>query len=98
MRTAHCFEINPILLFLQLISNHPFARDSFSHPSGSSLRVFYLKASPDPSRRQAGPENVQCRSVFIQFQRVVVRQPRLTSNPFLTHGTVESPLKVVAAA
>ena len=38
----------------------------------------------------AGPENVQCRAVFIQFSRTLVPQSRWTeSNPWLTHGTVE---------
>jgi hypothetical protein len=46
----------------------------------------------------AGPENVQCRSVFIQFKRALVHQPRcqvLASNTCLTHGTVESPAKLL---
>jgi hypothetical protein len=45
----------------------------------------------------AGPENIQCRSVFIQLIRVLVSSFSShqvpTSNPFLTHGTVESPAK-----
>lgn len=52
-------------------------------------------------RAQSGvtpdPENVQCRAVFIQYQRAVVPQAATTlprSNPFPTHGTVESPAKL----
>jgi hypothetical protein len=46
----------------------------------------------------AGPENVQCRSVFIQFKElwfVSPGRPAPASNPFLTHGTVESPAKLL---
>jgi hypothetical protein len=47
----------------------------------------------------AGPENVQCRSVFIQLIRAVVSPAPvarpLAANPFLTHGTVESPAKLL---
>jgi hypothetical protein len=46
----------------------------------------------------AGPENVQCRSVFIQLIRALVPPAPFiqapAANPFLTHGTVESPAKV----
>ena len=46
----------------------------------------------------ASPENVQCRSVFIHILRVLVRRFPVarppTSNPFLTHGTVESLAKL----
>jgi hypothetical protein len=44
----------------------------------------------------AGPENVQCRSVFIQFKELWFASPcrqAPASNPYLTHGTVESPAK-----
>ncbi len=43
------------------------------------------------------PENLQCRAVFIQYQRAVVLRQRSAlpeSNPLLTHGTVESPAKL----
>jgi hypothetical protein len=46
----------------------------------------------------AGPENVQCRSVFIQFKELWFTSPRcqvLASNTCLTHGTVESPAKLL---
>src|ERR1051326_864832 len=42
----------------------------------------------------ASPENVQCRAVFIQFVRALVSPAQgPASNPFLTHGPVESPAK-----
>jgi hypothetical protein len=50
----------------------------------------------------AGPETVQCRSVFIQLIRVVgssapvARRP--PSNPFLTHVTVKSPAKLLSGS
>jgi hypothetical protein len=53
-------------------------------------------ASAHPA--SAGPENVQCRSVFIQFKElwfVSPGRPAPASNPFLTHGTVESPAKLL---
>src|SRR6266481_3134709 len=61
-----------------------------------------LAASPCAHPASAGPENVQCRSVFIQFLRVLVSSGSLSevrmSNPFLTHGTVESPAKLFTRA
>jgi len=47
---------------------------------------------PNPAQRD--PENIQCRAVFIQFPRALVRQQGLASNPFLTRGAVESSLKL----
>jgi hypothetical protein len=56
-----------------------FFRSNFAHPAA------------------AGPENVQYRSVFIHFVKkcgssALVSKP--APNPFLTHGTVESPAKL----
>jgi len=50
-----------------------------------------------PPRMLSGPENVQCRAVFIQYQRAVVPKAAAAlpgSNPLLTHGTVESLAKL----
>ena len=49
----------------------------------------HLNDSTQPAA--AGPENVQCPVVFIQFLRTLVLQSRRTeSNPSLTHDAVES--------
>ncbi len=63
-------------------------------PKGQAARALLLR--PTPVFRD--PENFQCRAAFIQHQESLVsrqlyRLPR--SNPFLTHGTVESPAKYV---
>jgi hypothetical protein len=46
----------------------------------------------------ASPEIIQCRAVFIQFERVVAGQRGTlvspASNPVRTHGSVESPKKL----
>jgi hypothetical protein len=57
----------------------------------------FLAINPSAHPASAGPENVQCRSVFIQFVRALVPQhlcQATASNPFVTHGTVESPAKL----
>jgi hypothetical protein len=75
----------------------PPARFSWS---ATAYHGGYVKASrgspglvPNPGWSR-GPENVPCRAVFIQLQRAVVPKAPVRlpgSNPFLTHGTVESP-------
>ncbi len=83
------------------------AGDPFSHPSGSSARAAQSNSScslgTTAHRRGsrahpawAGPENVQFRAVFIQFQRTIALGPLWArSNPLLTRGTVESPSKIL---
>ena len=82
------------------VSDLPPARFSWSSfftraaPKGQAARALLLR--PTPVFRD--PENFQCRAAFIQHQESLVsrqlyRLPR--SNPFLTHGTVESPAKCV---
>jgi hypothetical protein len=60
-------------------------------PAGKSAGALVLH--PIPGNRD--PENLQCRAVFTQYQRAVVpaSDGASGSNPFLTHGTVESPVK-----
>ena len=64
----------------------------------SNQKVPCAQVASTPVRRPsrfAGPENFQCRAAFIQNQRGPVPSPVLParSNPFVTHGTVESPAK-----
>ena len=85
--TDHRFEgTDSILSFRRLDFELPQVRDSFSHPSGSSavcprslfIKSFHLSA-PNPASWY--PENVQCRAVFIQFSRVVVRNAQWPLRP-----------------
>src|SRR6266478_3769547 len=84
------------------ITKKPFCPVFVSFVHIKSFWVFVFSClSCDGQRAHpatAGPENVQCRSVFIQLIRVVVSSAPVArlppSNPFLTHGTVESPAKL----
>jgi hypothetical protein len=73
--------------------------------------AFSLKASPSwsflrktqaPNPRRRIQKNVQFRSVFIQFVKscgfASGSLKSLASNPFLTHGAVESPKKLSPSA
>ena len=88
------------------ITKKPFCPVFVSFVHIKSFWVFVFSClSCDGQRAHpatAGPENVQCRSVFIQLIRVVVSSAPVArlppSNPFLTHGTVESPAKLFSGS
>src|SRR5439155_14863121 len=87
---------NPLFLSVDSIAHRS---DSFSHPSGSSAIDEPAHHCDRAHLAAAGPENVQCRAVFIQFLRTLVSQSRRTeSNPWLTHDTVEALQKLFRTA
>jgi len=83
-------QVNSNLSFLSADSG-PFRRsgDPFSHPSGSSVAeslLLFIRSlpgkrsdddrCPTPNPVLRDPENVQCRSVFIQFPKSSGSQPQ----------------------
>jgi hypothetical protein len=59
---------------------------------GAALQTSWRHPRAHPAA--AGPENIQCRVVFIQLLKPVAPAPKRTwSNPLLTHDAVESASK-----